>query len=447
MLDQNSHVADKTDNSSPLFRNEVFQAQGSQWLGAIRLAQPVSASVIAALALLIGACLICYITFGSVTKKARVAGVTVPSTGSLSIVTTNNAVLMRSMVAEGQVLAAGQPMFELSTERQGSKGEVSALVAQQIAIRKQSIESERRTRIAQEAEKRHAIEARLQNLAAEIAQLEDEIGLAKRRQSLAQNSLKKYETLEGHGFVSSVQTQTKQEELIDVETRMSALARTRTQLLANRVAMKAEQDELQRSLATELAQLARTEASLNAEQLENDYRKSNIIVAPEAGTVTAVTNLPGQAVKEGQVLATLIPSQSRDKDAAHLEVHLYAPSRTAGFVAAGQTVLIRYQAFPYQKFGLQEGTVVDVSRTPFAPDELPSNLASTILSNAQSSGAATNINEALYRIRVRLAKQTIDAYGSAQNLKPGMTLEADVVQDRRRIWEWIAEPVLAVARR
>jgi membrane fusion protein len=435
-------VAEKTAAPLPLFRNEVAEAKSSQWLGSIRLAQPVSTLVIAVVALLVSICLACYVTFGSVTKKARVAGITIPSTGSLSIVTPGNAVLVRTLVAEGQQLQAGQPMFELSTERQGSKGEISALVAQQIAIRKQTIEAERRSRIAQTAEKRRALEARLQNLNAEIAQLEDETTLAGRRQALAQKSLQKFETLEGHGFVSSVQTQQKQEDLIDVETRMSSLARTRAQLLANRVGMKAEQDELQRNLATELAQLERAEASLNVEQFENEYRKSNIVVAPEAGTVTTVTNLPGQAVKEGQVLATLIPSRG-----ASLEVHLYAPSRTAGFVAAGQTVFIRYQAFPYQKFGLQQGLVVDVSRTPFAPDELPTNLASTILSNAQRSGAATNINEALYRIRVRLAKQTIDAYGTAQNLKPGMTLEADIVQDRRRIWEWIAEPVLAVARR
>ncbi|MEB0233304.1 HlyD family secretion protein, partial [Undibacterium sp. 10I3] len=62
---------------------------------------------------------------------------------------------------------------------------------------------------------------------------------------------------------------------------------------------------------------------------------------------------------------------TKTTDAAQLEVHLYAPSRTAGFVANGQQVLIRYQAYPYQKFGLQKGTVTDISDTPFAPNELP----------------------------------------------------------------------------
>jgi membrane fusion protein len=61
---------------------------------------------------------------------------------------------------------------------------------------------------------------------------------------------------------------------------------------------------------------------------------------------------------------------------------------------------------------------------------------------------ATNVSlftNNLYSIKVRLEKQAIDAYGQAQSLKPGMTLEADILQDRRRIWEWIIEPVLAVS--
>jgi membrane fusion protein len=129
-----------------------------------------------------------------------------------------------------------------------------------------------------------------------------------------------------------------------------------------------------------------------------------------------------------------------------LEVDLYAPSRTAGFVARGQNVLIRYEAFPYQKFGLQKGIVIDISATPFAPNELPQNLASTILANAQKNAFGGNGGEALYRIRVHPEKQTIQAYGRSEYLKPGMTLEADIRQDSRKIWEWIAEPLLAMTK-
>jgi membrane fusion protein len=45
-----------------------------------------------------------------------------------------------------------------------------------------------------------------------------------------------------------------------------------------------------------------------------------------------------------------------------------------------------------------------------------------------------------------LARQHIEAYGKSQALKPGMALEADVVQDKRAVWEWILEPLLSVGK-
>jgi membrane fusion protein len=50
-------------------------------------------------------------------------------------------------------------------------------------------------------------------------------------------------------------------------------------------------------------------------------------------------------------------------------------------------------------------------------------------------------NEALYRLTITLSEQQISAYGKPQPLKAGMTMAADVIQDRRRLYEWVLEPV------
>lgn len=438
---------DKNTPTSPLFRPEVMASQGSAWLGSIRLGQPVSAWVIAGVALAIATALILFGIFGGITKKARIAGITVASSGSLSITAPQTGVLIKSMVIEGQNVVAGQQLFELSTERHGSTGEISLLVAQQLVTRRQALETERTLRIAQHAEKKRALEQQLINITNEAAQLEQESVLAQRRKALAQQTLQTYQTLQSNGFVSPAQIQQKQEDLIDVEMRASSLNRGKAQLEATRLSLLAERTALANNLANELSQLQRTQASLAQEILENRSRKSNFITAPQAGTVTTITYQAGQSVSEGQPLATLIPQDMQTKTNNTLEVYLYAPSRTAGFVAKNQPVLIRYHAFPYQKFGLQKGLITDVSLTPFAPSELPQNLASTILGNAQQSRIGFTSNEALYRIKVKLERQTINTYGQAIALKPGMTLEADVIQDRRKIWEWVADPVLAVVQR
>jgi membrane fusion protein len=135
--------------------------------------------------------------------------------------------------------------------------------------------------------------------------------------------------------------------------------------------------------------------------------------------------------------------QAADSDASGpgpLQAQLFAPSRTAGFIRAGQTVYLRYDAYPYQKFGLHQGRITSVSATPFAPSELPPNLAEQLLTQAGSK-------EALYRVNVSLEAQSIQAYGEALPLKAGLTVEADVLQERRKVWEWVLEPVLAARQR
>jgi hypothetical protein len=124
-------------------------------------------------------------------------------------------------------------------------------------------------------------------------------------------------------------------------------------------------------------------------------------------------------------------------DVEALEAHLFAPSRTVGFVQPGQSVFIRYAAYPFQKFGMYSGRITAVSGTPFFPNELPPNLSQQLLSQAGSV-------EGLYRISVALDDQAIRAYGAPIPLKPGFVLEADVIQARLKIWEMMFEPLLAI---
>jgi len=432
-------------HQSALFRQEVTASLSHQWMGSIRLTQQNTSWLASGLALGISAVFLAFIFIGNVTKKAHVTGILIPVQGTISINAPGTGILIRNAVKEGEHVRVGQTLFELSTERNGSNGELSFLIAQQLTAKQQSLEEAQRVRIAQNHEKETALKQRLQALDAEKGQLEEEIELAKRRIDLAQQSLSKFESLAEGGYVSLAQAQQKQEELIDLSARLKNLRRTDVQLRASRQDAEAELTAQASSLEGDLAQIQQSKASLQQEVAENSNHRSFLITAPKDGVLTTIIYQPGQAIGAGQVLATLIPGQGdAPTTTPELEVQLYAPSRAAGFVAVNQTVLLRYHAFPYQKFGLQKGTVTDVSRTPLAPGELPQNLASTILSNAQQSLLGFNSNEALYRIRVRPEKQLIDVYGHSQALKPGMTLEADILQERRKIWEWVAEPLLAM---
>jgi membrane fusion protein len=136
-------------------------------------------------------------------------------------------------------------------------------------------------------------------------------------------------------------------------------------------------------------------------------------------------------VTPGVALASLVPADAK------LQAHLYAPSSAVGFLRPEQPVLLRYDAFPYQKFGSQHGRIEQVSLAPLSDAELA----------AQSTLAARGAQGPMYRIAVTLARQDIAAGAEVRPLVPGMQLEADVPIERRRLVEWLFAPVLGVADR
>jgi membrane fusion protein len=151
-----------------------------------------------------------------------------------------------------------------------------------------------------------------------------------------------------------------------------------------------------------------------------------VITAPCDGTATTILAERGQTATPSAPLLSILPS------GAQLEAYLLVPTRAVGFIAPKQTVALRYQAFPYQRFGSYRGYVTQISRTLITPNE--ANLPVTL-------------EEPVYRVTVALLAQSVQAYGDRVPLQAGMLLDADVWIDRRRIIEWIFDPILSVAGR
>jgi membrane fusion protein len=421
--------------SALLFREEVLQAQSVQWLGSIRIARPPGFAWVTGIALVLATALVAYAVLGEVTRKARLTGMLAPSDGLIMLSAPQAGTVTELLAREGQIVTAGQPLMRLISPRLLASGDATLLNAQALAQRRAGLDTERLLAQQQARQRQDALSDRMRSLQTELRQAEAELATHRLRAELAGKSQARFEELGRSGFVSAAQTQEKHEELLDLQLRERNAQRNSEALRRDIQALQAESWANRTALATSLAQLDRSLASLSQEANENEARGGLTIAAPQAGTVSALTLNLGQTVQPGQTLLSLLP-EAPGSSAAEFQAQLYAPSRTAGFVQPGQVVWLRYEAYPYQKFGMAEGRVAAVSQTPIAPQDLPQGQAQALLAAAQS-------NEPLYRITVNLARQAITTYGTPQRLKAGMTLEADVLQDRRAVWEWVLEPILA----
>ena len=408
-----------------LYRKEALQAQQLAPQGGIVLARPLSFTVFSTAAAVMAGAVILFLTLGSYTRRSTVAGQLVPDAGLIRIHAPQAGVVLERHVAENQKVRAGDVLFVVSSDRQSGGGEVQAQVGAQIAARQDSLRGELAATRQLQQQERHTLAARLQGQKGQLDLLQRQIDGQRNRVELARGTVDTYKGLLAKSYIAAEQVRQKQGELLELEAQLQGLERERLSLQHDIEARQAELAGLSARQDNQRAELQRALSNTTQEYSENEARRRVVLTAPESGIATAVTADAGQAVNPDLPLLSIVPSGS----ALHAE--LYAPSRAVGFIRPGDRVLLRYAAYPYQKFGHQPGTVAWVSKAPLARGELGSP------GNADGG-------EPLYRIGVDLAAQTVQAYGTAQPLQPGMQLEADVLQERRRLYEWVLDPLFSL---
>ncbi|MDB5998520.1 MAG: cvaA [Rhizobacter sp.] len=417
-----------------LFRSEALQARSHARLGTVFLAQPLGHHMAAWLAALLIALIAAFACFGSYTRKATVTGILSPAEGVLRTVSPGAGLMSEVGVREGQEVAAGDALFTISGERRSGSGATQQLIGEQLDKRRALLVRNAALARERHAERLRSADDRLGAIAGELEQLAKEAALLEGRERLGQAHLRRQEESVRTGYLSPAALELAQSEQLALQGQVQAIGRTRATLLRDRATAQAQRRDAELQYRIEASDVDASLAVLSQESTENDARARMVVVAPFNGTVTGVSAQVGQTVAAGTVLATLMRQNTP------LVAHFYAPSRQAGFVEVGQTVRLRYAAYPYQKFGMGEGEVVEVSRSPYAPQELPAHVAAVL-------GTSSGASEPVYRISVRLSRQSVAAYGVDHSLKSGMVVEGDVLQDTRRLYEWVLEPVYAVSQK
>jgi membrane fusion protein len=412
-----------------LFRRESEQARSTRWLGKVVLIRPVSFTFMTAWALGFAVLLAIFFVFGEYTRKARVAGVLAPREGVAKIVAQQAGIVEAVHVKEGAHVRKDEPMIVLGDGRaaRGSIG-LGAAVISHLDDRKRSLMEQRGFAIAAGNAEQASFAERRTGLVHEAGQLEGEIATQRMRLGLAGQGVDRANRLEDIGFLSTAALDRERDAALDQQSRLEQLQRARSTLLRDIASLEFEAAGARSRGQAQVSAIDMQRASLEQERVERESQFHAAIVAPTAGTVATVLVEPGQMVVAGTPLVALVPSNST------LEALLYAPSRSIGFVHEGEDVLLRYLAYPHQKFGVHRATIVAVSRNPMLPGEL----GFTPLDGTR---------EPLYRIKATLDSQAIHAYDRLERLQPGMQFEADIILDRRRLIEWIFEPLLGLAGR
>ena len=413
--------------SKLLFREEVLKARRSSWLGGISLAQPLRLWWLTGFAVVAASAIVLFVTLGSYTRRSSVTGQLVPTRGLATVLAPATGVVTRLDVAEGGQVAAGGSLALVSVPRatQGS-GDTQAALEQRLQQRQEGLLATQQAQHAQLQAQTQGIASQLATAQRELQQVEAEVVTRQQQIRIANETLERLRRLENGQYVSALQIKQQEALVLDYTGQMQTLQRQATGTRRLIAQLQQAQHELPGQQQASDAGYQRDLAQLEQERVQTQASGALVVNAPVAGVVATQVVKPGQAVQAGQPLMSLLPGDGK------LEAELLVPSRAIGFIAPGDTVLLRYQAFPYQKFGHQQGKVARISRSALSSGEL-----GALVGNAQQG-------EPYYRITVALERQNITAYGKPEALKPGMLLDADVMGEKRRLIEWIFEPLYSL---
>lgn len=215
-------------------------------------------------------------------------------------------------------------------------------------------------------------------------------------------------------------------QIAQVVTRRTELVREHTQRMNTLEATLNDKSNQRAALENEIQAI---ETQLNQSEAQGIFH----IVASTAGTVATVPVTPGASVEGGQLIIALGDAK------ADRVIILEAPAKSVGLLTEGQSVTVKYDAFPYKTFGIKRGTVLSVAQAPI--DQLgPGSLTDHPMAARNESMA----RQTMYRILVKPDSNTISAYGLERPITLGSTLTADIIVERRRLIDWVIDPILAL---
>src|ERR1700731_460761 len=352
-----------------LFRPEALRAHELAWQGRAVLALGLPAAFTSFASVTLALAIAALITFDSYARRVDMEGTVLPSAGLMAISSPSPSWIAALAVREGEAVEKGALLYTLDLDTATKDGSTQKQIinAQTAAREMLTQQINRKTRMSEETQRE--LRQKIENLKVQTGQLGGQL--------IMQQGFFKIITKEYNLFVGLVER--RQASLNELDSRQQAWMQSQSKLqeLENsKLRLKGELNDAQYQLATiaittndEIDALKNKILDIDEKLANSEAHRSIEIRAPEAGVVTAIVGHPGQVVGTGAPMLKIVPKH------AIMHAELLAPSSAIGFIHQGERVLLRYSAFPYQKFGEYWGTVASVSLAALKTDEVESSRA------------------------------------------------------------------------
>ena len=359
-------------------------------------------------------------------RQESVSGWLEPPTGVVKVFAENaNGKIKQILVEDGTQVTEGQTLLIINGDRTLTSGNTLESTLAEEYVRQQRFLSEQLTASDSIHRMRSDdIQQQIRAVEADIERIAQQIETLDKRNQLIDSRVANYRAMTSNGNIASIELDKLLEQQLSLQSEQQSLQReiingtNQLQQLTTQLAILPQEHQNHvNGLNAKISDLAQKRAQLNGQ-------RAYVIKASRDGIVSNLQAQVGQQTSINKPLLSLVP-QGID-----IEAKLLVPVRAVGFVKPGQSIEVRYDAFPFQKFGLYKGVVTRVSDSIVLPNEL--------------QAAPFSISEPVYLVQAVLESNKVNAYGKELGLKSGMTLSADIQLNERSMLEWLFEPLISL---
>jgi HlyD family secretion protein len=160
------------------------------------------------------------------------------------------------------------------------------------------------------------------------------------------------------------------------------------------------------------AQQQLTHATFASAQLELRASQDGIVKDLSITTI-------GSVVNPGAVLLTLVPTNEP------LRAEVQILNQDIGFVRKGQSVRVKLVPYAFQKYGVLEGTLINISAD----------------ARDNETNAQPTMPRSSFKALIELQQQFLPTQANDLPISAGMQVTAEIIQGRRTIAEYLLSPV------
>lgn len=410
----------------PLFRRQAVDHQLERLHGSV-LVLPSLSHVIAAMLIAVWLLVtVAWLVNSQYARQVTVSGWLEPPEGVVRMFPQNGqGRLTQVYVQDGQHVTAGQPLFVIGADRTLVSGDdLEARLLREYQQQQVLLEGQLQSANSIHQTKQLDLSYQLDSIQQDLARLASQMETLEARQALIEQRVGNYRLMSQDGHIAAIEVDKALEQKLALQSEYQMLQREYINQKNQQHQLKSQRDILPQQHINRINEYKTQISLVDLKIAQLSSQQAYVVKATRSGKVANLQVQIGQQVLASTPILSILPNHQQ------VEAKLLIPARSAGFIRQGQHLDIRYDAFPFQKFGIYRGVIAHISQNVLLANEL--------------DFSPLTVTEPVYLVTAMLSSNQVHAYGKDISLKSGMTLSADIELGQRSLFEWLLEPLFSL---